>query len=96
MTQPAGSFGALSSTIYFDPNNHLFETNIEEDKEMKQVPHKISVSIGLDVITNEVSKFTQAQDISDQKLGYMYFLIGLGSFSRGCFETHYEWLSLMF
>ena len=26
-----------NNQIYFDPNNHLFETNIEEDKEMLAV-----------------------------------------------------------
>ena len=31
-----------------------WEINLEEDPEMKQVPHKITVSMGLDIITNEL------------------------------------------
>ena len=43
---------SLSYTLV--DSDTVWEINIEEDKEMKQVPHKISVSIGLDVITNEL------------------------------------------
>ena len=50
----------------------------------------------LEIIVNDVCKFERTQDINDKKLGYMYFMIGLGSFSRECFETHYEWLALMY
>lgn len=50
----------------------------------------------LEIIVNDVCKFERTQDVNDKKLGYMYFLIGLGSYSRECFETHYEWLALMF
>jgi len=49
----------------------------------------------LDVITNEVYKFTRAQDINDQKLGYMYFIIGLGNVSHNCYVTHSNWLNLI-
>lgn len=47
----------------------------------------------LDVITNEVTKFTKAEDMADQKLGFMYFLIGLGQVSHGCYQTHADWLN---
>lgn len=50
----------------------------------------------LEIIVNDVCKFERAQDINDKKLGYMYFLIGLGNYSRECFETHYEWLALIY
>ena len=50
----------------------------------------------LEIIVDDICKFERTQDPNDKKLGYMYFLIGLGSFSPGCFETHCEWLSLMF
>lgn len=50
----------------------------------------------LEIIVDDVCKFERTQDMNDKKLGYMYFLIGLGSYSRECFDTHYEWLALMY
>ena len=48
----------------------------------------------IDIIINDVCKFENAQNTNDIKLGYMYFIIGLGRVSRGCFEVHREWLSI--
>ena len=36
-------------------------------------------------------KFNNAVNIDDKKLGYMYFLIGLGSVSKECYDSH-PWL----
>ena len=44
-----------------------------------------------ELIINDVMKFRGATTDEDKKLGYMYFLIGLGSVSRECWETH-QWL----
>ena len=44
-----------------------------------------------EIIINEVFKFNNAVSPEDKKLGYMYFIIGLGTVSRPCVETH-EWL----
>ena len=44
-----------------------------------------------DLILNEVTKFQNALNSEDRKLGYMYFIIGLGTVSRPCVETH-QWL----
>tara|TARA_B100001094_G_scaffold171836_1_gene166136 strand:- start:610 stop:1638 length:1029 start_codon:yes stop_codon:yes gene_type:complete len=44
------------------------------------------------VILNEIKKFGTSDDVSNRKLGYMYFLIGLGSVSRECYLAHYQWL----
>ena len=63
---------------------------------IRNVLHSNSKDDILEIIIDDICKFERSQDINDKKLGYMYFLIGLGSFSRDCFETHYEWLSLMF
>ena len=71
------------------PNGRVFVYPIQE---INNYTNKLDL---LDVITNEVSKFTQAQDISDQKLGYMYFLIGLGYVSQGCYTTHSNWLNFI-
>lgn len=63
---------------------------------MRQVQNTNDKEDLLEIIVNDVCKFERTQDVNDKKLGYMYFLIGLGSYSRECFETHYEWLALMF
>ena len=45
----------INSLSYtFMDGDTTWEINLEDDPEMKQVPHKISVSIGLDIITNEL------------------------------------------
>ena len=44
-----------------------------------------------DLLLNETSKFNNAITDDDKKLGFMYFLIGLGSVSTECYQTH-EWL----
>ena len=46
----------------------------------------------LEIIVNDVCKFERTQDINDKKLGYMYFIVGIGSVSRDCSETH-QWLA---
>ena len=45
------------------------------------------------LILNEIHKFDNAQD-SDKKLGFMYFLIGLGMVSQPCFSAH-QWMMLV-
>jgi len=40
------------------------------------------------LILNEVMRFQNAISSDDRKLGYMYFIIGLGTVSRECCETH--------
>ena len=42
-----------------------------------------------EIIINEVSKFKNAITEDDKKLGYMYFLLGLGLISRRCYEVHH-------
>ena len=71
------------------PNGRVFVYPIQE---INNYTNKLDL---LDVITNEVSKFTLAQDLSDQKLGFMYFLIGLGNVSQGCYSTHSNWLNFI-
>ena len=41
-----------------------------------------------ELILSEVKKFTNAEQESDRKLGYMYFMIGLSSVSVMCFDSH--------
>ncbi len=45
------------------------------------------------LILNEIIKFQNAQSSEDKKLGYMYFIIGLGSgISQDCFNCH-TWIA---
>ena len=46
-----------------------------------------------EIIINEVSKFNNALTEDDKKLGFMYFLLGLGLVSRRCYEAH-QWIML--
>jgi hypothetical protein len=71
------------------PHGRVFVYPVQE---INQYTNKLDI---LDVIVNEVFKFTLAQDISDQKLGFMYFLIGLGGVSGGCYTTHANWLNFI-
>ena len=44
-----------------------------------------------EILINELKKFNRSNDDSYKKLGFMYFLIGLGGVSRECFMAH-QWL----
>ena len=44
-----------------------------------------------DLILNEVGKFNNAVTDSDKKLGFMYFIIGLGAINQDCLTAH-PWL----
>ena len=41
-----------------------------------------------DILTNDLLKIKRSSDLSDQKTGFMYFIIGLSYFSVECFNTH--------
>ena len=71
------------------PNGRVFVYPVQE---INNYTNKLDL---LDIITNDISKFSHAQDISDQKLGYMYFLIGLGYVSQGCYMTYANWLNFI-
>lgn len=68
------------------PDGQIFQTPIVE---VMQYTVKEDLQ---ELILHEVKKFTKAVSDSDRKLGYMYFLIGLGTVSQDCKEAHMEWL----
>tara|TARA_Y100000817_G_C16782534_1_gene511227 strand:- start:491 stop:1024 length:534 start_codon:yes stop_codon:yes gene_type:complete len=68
------------------PDGQIFHTPIVE---VMQYTVKEDLQ---ELILHEVKKFTKAVSDSDRKLGYMYFLIGLGTVSQDCKEAHMEWL----
>ncbi len=67
------------------PNGLIYNIPVSE---VYNYTSKLSV---LDIILNETMKFNNAVNIDDKKLGYMYFLIGLGSVSKDCYDSH-PWL----
>lgn len=44
-----------------------------------------------EIILKEISKFNNAVNDEFKKLGFMYFLLGLGLVSRECYESH-QWI----
>jgi hypothetical protein len=48
-----------------------------------------------ELIIHDVSKFKNAINLSDRKLGYMYFIIALSIVSPPCFLTHQDWVSFI-
>ena len=62
---------------------------------LRAIQHSHSREDIIDILITDVSRFENSQDPNDTKLGYMYFIIGLGGLSRECYETHSDWLSFM-
>ena len=48
-----------------------------------------------ELIINDISKFKNAIDLSNRKLGYMYFIIGLSTVSTECYLTHQDWVTFV-
>ena len=46
-----------------------------------------------DLIINDIYKFKNIQNLSDRKLGYMYFIISLSTVSLSCTIAHQDWLA---
>tara|TARA_Y100000817_G_C16632068_1_gene444409 strand:+ start:96 stop:326 length:231 start_codon:yes stop_codon:yes gene_type:complete len=68
------------------PNGLVFNRSISEVESMNDIDDII------DIIINEVLKFNNAINTEYKKLGYMYFLIGLATVSRDCFNEHQGWM----
>ena len=67
------------------PNGMAFNIPIVE-------VNSITSSLQLkELILNEVFKFNNAITEEDKKLGFMYFLLGLGLVSKECYESH-QWI----
>ena len=69
------------------PNGLVFTTRVSD---VQRYTHREDVQ---DLILNEVIKFQNAINPEDRKLGYMYFIIGLGGhgISQECLNCH-NWL----
>ena len=46
----------------------------------------------LSLILNNINKINNGSDDNYKKIGFMYFIIGLSEYSRGCYESHQWWL----
>ena len=60
---------------------------------IRHVQSLTSITSLREIIINETSKFNNATNIEDRKLGYTYFLIGLGGVSQSCYQSHQHWLA---
>ena len=69
------------------PNGNVFSMRVND---VFRISNKQDLQ---SIILNEVSKFQGAVQEGDKKLGYMYFLIGLGMVSEECYYAH-QWLML--
>ena len=67
------------------PNGLVFNTSIN------YVSSLTNIEEVKEIILNDVMKFNNAINGEYKKLGYMYFLIGLGTISKECYESH-QWL----
>tara|TARA_B100000902_G_scaffold385349_1_gene426600 strand:+ start:292 stop:1224 length:933 start_codon:yes stop_codon:yes gene_type:complete len=67
------------------PNGLVYNVSINE---VNGIQSTYSVQ---EIILNETLKFNNAVNIEDRKLGYIYFLIGLGQVSIQCYTSH-QWL----
>ena len=68
------------------PNGNLFTISVNE---IYNINCKNQI---LSIILNEINKINNAVDENYKKLGYMYFIIGLGEVSKECYESNYWWL----
>ena len=64
------------------PNGLVFTTRVSE---VNQIQNKYDIQ---ELLINEINKFQNAITPEDKKMGYTYFMIGLVSVSRECYETH--------
>ena len=64
------------------PNGLVFNIPINDIYDMT---NKYEI---IDIILNEVNKFNNAISIEDRKLGYFYFLLGLGECCQECLDAH--------
>ena len=64
--------------IFTTPINEVYSYNCKEDLQ--------------ELILHNISKFKNALSLSDRRLGYMYFIIGLSMVSQDCYLTH-PWVS---
>ena len=48
-----------------------------------------------EIILNDINKFNNCVNLSNRRLGYMYFIIGLSNVSSQCYLTHQDWLAFI-
>ena len=75
-----------SKRLICPPDGRVFNTPVSE------VLHYNCKEDIQELILHDISKFKNAISTQDKKLGYMYFIIGLGAVSPTCFLTHQSWL----
>lgn len=71
------------------PDGRVFTVPVQD---VQSYTHTIEVQA---LILDNVNRFNRAVDPGDKKVGYMYFIIGLGKVSQGCYEAHQDWLAFI-
>lgn len=67
------------------PNGNIFTIPIPEILNMNKQEIQ-------EIIINDINKFNNCENLSNRRLGYMYFIIGLSNVSPPCYVTHQDWL----
>jgi len=75
--------------IICPPNGCLFTTPVIE---VINYNHKEDIQ---ELIIHDVSKINQCEIDSDRRMGYFYFIIGLGQVSSNCWNAHRQILSII-
>lgn len=70
------------------PDGRIFTTSIPEVLLMGKEDIQ-------ELILNDIVKFNNCQSEPNRRLGYMYFIIGLGSVSNQCYASHNDWLAFI-
>jgi len=71
------------------PNGRIFTTPIPEILRMGKEDIQ-------EIILNDIQKFNQCENISNRRLGYMYFIIGLSNVSTQCYVAHQDWVAFTY
>lgn len=75
--------------IISPPNGCLFSTPVSE---VINYNHKEDIQ---ELILHDVSKINRCEIDSDRRMGYFYFIIGLGQVSPNCWNAHHQILSII-
>ena len=70
------------------PNGTIFTTPIPEILNMNKQEIQ-------EIIINDINKFNNCENLSNRRLGYMYFIIGLSNVSIPCYVIHQDWLAFI-
>jgi len=71
------------------PNGRIFTTSIPLILRMGKEDIQ-------EIILNDIQKFNNCENLSNRRLGYMYFIIGLSNVSAQCYMAHQDWVAFIY